>query len=193
MVKFKIGFREFAIIEQIGDKTYKVERKKKLYFAKFFNGDKEGFEDFIYAKKHIYLSGVTTPKLLYVDKKNLIVITEYIDGTRVVDLLLKSPLEDKIYDLIFSNSFFAKMEKINIDFSPEYWIYSNGKLYYFETILMPFNKEHTFTEKYIRLWFYTKEFYDHIISLGLQFDKSKIKQEYEINKQIVLTTCKFYK
>jgi hypothetical protein len=193
METIKIKHREFEILERLTDKTLKLARKGKIYFAKVFKDDKNGYEDFIYAKKHIYLSGVSTPKLLYADKKILTVVCEYIEGISILDLLIKGDLDDRYYEQIFSNSFFAKMERINLDYSPEHWVVSNDKLYYLETIMMPFKKEESFTERYIKLWFYTKELAAHLNDLGLPSDSSRFKQEYAINKEIVLKTCKYYR
>ena len=193
METIKIKHREFEILERPSEKTLKLQRKGKVYFAKVFTNDKNGYEDFIYAKKHIYLSGVSTPKIIYADKKILTVVTEYVEGASALDALINGELDDKYYEQIFSNSFYAKMERINLDYSPEHWIMMNDKLYYLETIMMPFKKEESFTERYIRLWFYTKEFVTHLNNLGLEADSSRLNQEYETNKEIVLKTCKYYR
>lgn len=189
----KAGFKTFNIIEKIGERTYKLERKGKYYFAKIFADDKVGFDDFLYARKHIYLCGISTPKVIAVDKKNRIVITEFIEGTSALTALIEGPLSDRYFDEIFSNSFFAKMEKMNLNYCPENWIMMNDKLYYINIEISQFTKEESFTEKYIRLWFYTKEFINYLNDLGIEADSTRLKQEYAINKEIVLTTCKFYR
>ena len=43
----EIKRKEFEIVEKIGDKSYKVERKGKFYFLKKFDNDKKGFEKVI--------------------------------------------------------------------------------------------------------------------------------------------------
>lgn len=183
--------KEFNILEKLTDKTFKVERKGKIYFAKVFE-TREAFEDFIYAKKHIYLSGVTTAKLILKDKKTLTVLTEFIEGKSALQALIDNDINDTYYELIFINSYRAKLERISLDFSPEHWILSNDKLYYMETIMMPFEKELSFTEKYIRLWFNTKELKEHLTNLNIDNSSIQIKSEYETNKEIVLKTCRFY-
>jgi tRNA A-37 threonylcarbamoyl transferase component Bud32 len=144
--------KEFKVLETLSDNSYKVERKDKIYFAKIFT-NRDEYEDYVYAKKHIYLCGVSTPKLLLKDKKTFSVLCEYIEGKSALDAIIEGDLKDIYYQLIFLNSFYAKNERINLDYSPKHWVLQNDKLYYLETIMMPFKNEESFTERYIKLWF----------------------------------------
>ena len=63
----------------------------------------------------------------------------------------------------------------------------------FTLFILSISKEKDLVEKYIRLWFNTKETASFMKENGLSFDSGRIKNEYEVNKQIVLMTCKYYR
>lgn len=184
--------KNFKILEKLGDRTYKVEFRGKNYFYKQLNS-KEEFDDFIYAKKHLASSGISVAKIIQKDKKNFSIVTEFIEGETILDKLIKGPLDETIFPLVFKLSFFTKIEKFNIDFSPQHFKLCNGKLYYLETIMMPYEEANSYTNKYIYLWFYTNKFVELLKELGYEPDNNRIKPSYESNKEIVLITCKYYR
>ena len=184
--------KQFIVLNQLGGRSYKVEFKGKIYFFKQL-ANRDEFDDFLYAKKHLKSSGIPVAKIILADKKSFTVVTEFIDGETILDKLVAGPLSEDIYDLIFKLCFFVKIERMNIDFSPQYFKLYNGKLYYLETIMMPYDEKTNFTNKYIYLWFYTKQLVELLNELNIPTDPSRLKPEYESNKEIVLMTCKYYR
>ena len=65
----EIKRKEYEVIEKMGDRSYKVNRKGDLYFLKKFELDSEGFEAFIDAEHKLRVSGVTSPKCFIFDKR----------------------------------------------------------------------------------------------------------------------------
>ena len=72
----EIKRKEYEIIEQIGEHTFKVERKGQYYFMKKFEDDPVAFEKFTDAEHSLRVSGVTNPKCYLYDKKLRIAILE---------------------------------------------------------------------------------------------------------------------
>ena len=70
----EIKRKEYEIIEQIGERSFKVERKGQLFFMKNFGDDQKGFEEFVDAEHKLRVSGVTNPKCYLYDKKIRIAI-----------------------------------------------------------------------------------------------------------------------
>ena len=58
----EIKRKEFEILEQMGDRSYKAERKGNLYFIKKFEDDVKGFDQFVDAEHKLRVSGVVNPK-----------------------------------------------------------------------------------------------------------------------------------
>ena len=126
----EIKRKEFEILEQIGDRSFKVERKGQLYFMKKFDNDEKGFEEFMEAEHHLRVSGVTNPKCYLYDKKLRIAVIEYIEGDTCLEALLGGELSETIIELLFKTFWYAKSDRLALDYHPENFIFTNGKLYY---------------------------------------------------------------
>lgn len=94
---------------------------------------------------------------------------------------------------VFIANFKARVNRIRLDFDPTNFIYKDGKLYYLPFTFTEYVRDADFTQKEIRLYFYTKEFKEFLISKGLPIDQSRLKNEYERNKEIVLTVVKYFR
>ena len=76
-VKENIGMKEeievkrkvFTVVEQMGEHSYKVERKGQYFFLKKFENDDAKFDAFCEAEHQLRVSGVTNPKCYLYDKK----------------------------------------------------------------------------------------------------------------------------
>ena len=44
---FEIKRKIFEVVEKLGERSYKVSRKGKIYFLKDFENDKKGFEQYV--------------------------------------------------------------------------------------------------------------------------------------------------
>ena len=189
----EIKRKEYEVIEQIGDHSFKVERKGQFYFMKKFEDDPAGFEKFVDAEHSLRVSGVTNPKCFLYDKKLRIVILEYVEGESCFDLLLKEDLPETIIELMFKTFWYAKNDRLALDYSPKNFVFSNGKLYYLPFICGRFTYNEQFVQKDIMLWFFTKDFIKYCHSLGIDVDQSRLKSDYETNKNIALMTVKYYR
>lgn len=179
------------IIETLGGKSFKVNFKNKIYFMKKFE-DKNQFENFINRLKYLRNSGILVPKLILKDKKQFIVLTEFIDGINPFDALIEGPLDEVYYKNIFHIAFRSKFEGLNLNFKPDNFLLNNDKLIYISTEFKKYKEEENFINTDMKLWFYTKEFGAYLNSKDLDVDSSRIKPEYESNKEIVLITIKYY-
>ena len=189
----QIKRKEYEVIEQISDHTYKVERKGQYYLMKKFEDDPAGFEKFVDAEHDLRVSGVTNPKCYLYDKKLRIAILEYIEGETCFDILLKEDLSESIIEQLFKTFWYAKNDRLALDYSPKNFVFSNGKLYYLPFIVGRFTSNEQFVQKDIMLWFFTKDFIKYCHSLGIDVDQSRLKSDYETNKNIALMTVKYYR
>ena len=189
----QIKRKEYEVIEQISDHTYKVERKGQYYLMKKFEDDPAGFEKFVDAEHDLRVSGVTNPKCYLYDKKLRTAILEYIEGETCFDILLKEDLSESIIEQLFKTFWYAKNDRLALDYSPKNFVFSNGKLYYLPFIVGRFTSNEQFVQKDIMLWFFTKDFIKYCHSLGIDVDQSRLKSDYETNKNIALMTVKYYR
>ena len=87
----------------------------------------------------------------------------------------------------------AKSGRMTLNYSPDKWIISNGVLYYVYPWFINYNPKEELSEKYLRLYFNTKELAEFLDKNGVFYDKSRIKDEYSTNKEMVLMTVKYYR
>ena len=191
--EIEIKRKTYQIIEQIGEHSFKVERKGTFYVLKRFDEDKEGFENFIDYEHRLRVSGVTNPKCFLYDKKLRLAIIEYIDGDNCFELLQKAPLSEDILSLMFKAYWYAKNDRFALDMKPDNFLYANGKLYYLPFKCQKFVSNDNFVQHEIRLWFFTKEFVNYCHEKGVDVDQSQLKSDYETNKNIALMTVKYYR
>lgn len=184
--------KEFEILERLGNRSFKISRKGKLYFLKNYEGDRDGFDRFVKNQHRFSISSVPTPKVYMYDKNALIAIVDFIEGESVVDLLIKEELPGAIYEEIFKLDYFARNDKMLLDFKPDNFIWTGKKLVYLPFRFATYKQEDAFATNDIKYWFYTKSFAQYIKSIGKQGNDSRIGNEYAINKEIALTVCKYY-
>lgn len=191
--EIEIKRKVYQVVEQLGDRSFKVERKGTYYFLKKYENDKEGFEKFVDCEHRLRVSGVTNPKCFLYDKNLRWAVIEYVEGENCLDLLLKGDLSEEVLQLMFKAFWYARNDRMALDMKPENFVYTNGKLYY-----MPFNVEKfvnndNFVQRDIHLWFFTKEFIKYCHDKGIDVDESRLKSDYETNKSIALMTVKYYR
>ena len=189
----EIKRKEYEVIEQIGEHSFKVERKGQFFFLKKFEDDPAGFEKFIDAEHSLRVSGVSNPKCFIYDKKLRIAVLEYIEGETCFDTLLKEDLSVSVIELLFKTFWYARNDRLALDYSPKNFVFTNGKLYYLPFKCERFTTNEQFVQKDIMLWFFTKDFIKYCHSLGIDVDQSRLKSDYETNKNIALMTVKYYR
>lgn len=184
--------KEFVVIEKMGERSFKVERKGKIFFLKKYDRRDE-LEEFIKNSRRLKITALETPKVYMFDKDQLISIVDFIEGDNALDLLLKDgSLDELIYKSILADEWYMRREKLKIDFAPNNFKFNGKKLVYLPFKTLPFEQGYNFAMKEFRLWFYTKEFSKYVKSLGYSFDDSKIGNEYATNKQMALMAVKYY-
>ena len=182
----------YEVIEQLNTYLYRVKKEDQEYMLYDFKKH-ETFLDFKFANKRLKVAGVPIPKILVIDKKNGRAIGEVLNGERPFEMLQKADLDEKIIEQVFLINYKARLSGLRLDFDPRKFIYQDEKLYYTAFTFSQYYREEDFTQKEIRLWFYTNEFKNLLIEKGLPIDQSRMKNEYERNKEIVLTVVKYFR
>ena len=193
MEYIEVKKEQYEVIERLNSYLLKVKKDDQDYMLYDFNGKHERFLDFKFAYKRLKVTGILIPKLLVLDKKCDRALVEYLSGPTAFDLLIEKDLDEKIIEQVFNINYRARINQLRLDFDPRKFIYHDDKLYYTAFTFSQYYREEDFTQKEIRLWFYTNEFKNLLIEKGIAIDKGRLKNEYERNKEIVLTVVKFFK
>ena len=191
--EIEIKRKIYQVVEQIGNRSFKVERKGQFFFLKKFDNDREGFERFTDAEHKLRVSGVTNPKCYLYDKKLRWVVLDYIDGPNCLELLKAGSLPEEILEQMFKNYWYAKNDRFALDMKPDNFVFKNGKLYYLPFTYEKFVSNDNFVQNDLRLWFYTKEFVQYCHSKGIDADIKRVKSDYETNKNMALMTVKYFR
>ena len=192
MNSITIKKREFEIIEIIKNNTFKCAYKNKEYYVKKYDLEKSETRSRFNSALKLYKSAVNTPKLLLADKKQGILAFEWLDGILISDYILDHDFDENIYRQIYLNSYMARVMKLNLNYAPDQWMLVGEKLFYVSDFSEEYRPENDFTKKQLRLWFLSKELCEFYKNNGILFDKSRIKEDYAVNKETVLMTCKYY-
>ncbi|MCD8204775.1 MAG: hypothetical protein LUC16_03005 [Coprobacillus sp.] len=185
--------KPYEVVETVKDNHYVVKRKKKTYFCIDYGLDEATYDGIIEIEKKMSNTGIIYPHIRVNDKKAHIILTDYIPGPSCLDDLVAGDLTDEHYDGIFMEAWYARNEKYLLDFNPENFKLYNGEVYYMKYKLYPYKEEEAFQLKGIYKWAYTKEFTKHLNELHITVDPSRLKEEFEQNKEIVLLVVKYYR
>lgn len=189
----KIKHREFNVLETLSEDSFLLERKGKKYFAKQFTPKtQEGYE-LSYSARRLSTSGVKIPKIYWIDDKNGYVVTQYLEGQLMSDYLSENDPQESQYEQLFKNAYFARVANMTLNYEPEKWMLVNNELYYLSLMTIRYQKPKDLVDRYIRLWFNTNELAKYLKDLDKNYDKSRIKNDFSTNKEIVLMTCKYYR
>lgn len=193
MQQIEIKRKIFDVLEKLGERSFKVARKNDLYFLKDFGDDKKGFEDFVDRTNTLKVTGVKTPKVYLYDKNARIIILEYIDGSFMSEYLSSQDADDNIYQKLFQMFWLAKMDKLYLDYRPGNFKLFNNNLYYMPFTYKKFVDNNEFLNEDIYYWFATPKLEKYLLSAGFSFDHKRVKNDYVINKEITLTSIKYYR
>ena len=80
-----------------------------------------------------------------------------------------------------------------LDYKPDNFKFVNGKLYYLPFVVSKFINNESFIQKDMLLWFFTKDLIKYCHDKGIDVDQSRLKSDYETNKNIALMTVKYYR
>ena len=191
--EIEIKRKAFVVEEQIGEHSYKVERKGQYFLLKKFEENEKGFEDFCDAEHRLRVSGVVNPKCLIYDKKARIAVVDYIEGNNCLEELLNGDLPETVIEQLFKTFWYARNDLMALDYRPDNFKFVNGKLYYLPFKTSKYTNKESFLQQDLRLWFFTKEFVKYCHEKSIDVDQTKLKSDYEINKNIALMTVKYYR
>ena len=184
--------KEFTILEQLGERSYKVERKGKVFFLKKFENSKEEFQVFLKAAHRFSITAIATPKIYLYDKNAYVVVMQYVEGDNILDILVEKDLPEEILEEVFTINYYAKFEKMVLNHHPDEYKYDGKKLYYLPFEFREFKDKDTFATDGIKLWFYTKELVNYLKEKGLPYDEKRIGNEFARNKEMALMAVKYY-
>ena len=188
----EIKRKEFIVLQQMGEHSFKVERKGKIFFLKKYTS-KDEFRKFVDQQGRLKITAIDIPKVYLFDKNQMISVVEFIEGETMLEFLSKKSLEDEeIIKRLFLDEWYMRREKLRIDFHPEYFIYNGKKLVYLPYSFTAIEPNYNFTLKDLKLWFDTKEFKEYAESKGYSLDEKRFSNEYLVNKQMALMTVKYY-
>ena len=188
----EIKRKEFEVLEKLGDHSFKVQRKDKVFFLKKYD-NKDSFNRFVDQYRRLKITALDIPKCYLFDKNLLISVVDFIEGDNIFALLLKEDIKNEdIYKNLFLAEWYMRREKIRIDFHPENFIFNGKKLYYLPYSFGKIEPDYDFNMKDLRLWFPTKQLAEYVRSKGIDFDDARIGNEYATNKQMALMAVKYY-
>lgn len=189
----EIKRKEFEILEQIGENSFKVERKGQIYFLKNYKNDIKEFEKFIKNQMILKNTGIKMPKVYMWDKNAKIAIMDYVDGPTPFDILSKENIDESIYEQLFSMLYLARKAKIYLKFSPVNFKISDGKLFYLPFEYSDFKNNEEFLNKDYYLWVFSKQFVRFAHDLKVDVDESRLIKDAFLNKQMTLLAIKYYR
>lgn len=188
----EIKRKEFTVLEKLGERSFKVERKGKIYFLKKYNSKQE-LQEFEERQHRLKFTAIDLPKVYLFDKNSLMSVVDYIEGDNVFDLLVKEDISNEvIYKFLFAAEWYARREKLKLDYRPENFKFDGKKLFYLPFTNEPLDPKYNFSMTDLRLWFPTKQFASYVKSKGIEFDDKRTGDEYAVNKQIALMAVKYY-
>ncbi len=188
----EIKRKEFEVLEKLGEHSFKVQRKGKAFFLKKYE-NKDSFNRFVDQYRRLKITALDIPKCYLFDKNLLICVVDFIEGDNMFDVLIKEDIKnEEVYRCLFLAEWYMRREKLRIDFSPENFVFNGKKLYYLPYSFGKFEPDYDFNMKDLRLWFPTKQLSSYVKSKGIEFDDSRVGNEYAINKQIALLAVKYY-
>ena len=185
--------QEYEVIDKINNFTFLVKKDNQEYLAYVFSDDKTNFSNFKFAYKRLKNCGITIPKLFEIDKKNLSFLVENIKGKTVLEELLEHYLDEKIIEEAFTQNYKARVNRLRLDFDPINFKYVDNKLYYLPFTFTEYIRDKDFSSEEFKYWIYTKDFVSYLRSKGLPINQSRVGNEYETNKKMVLLVVKYFR
>lgn len=187
-------------------------KRKKYEVGKLFSQTDESITHFVYSKGREYLfikylknydlvmddykrlskAGINVPRIIANDKKEHLVVKEYINGTTVLDELLNHDLPDHYFEELFTAYRFCRFSKINLNYLPENFVIQNGKLFYISNDVANYIPQRNLENWGIRYWLYTAEFAQYLKEKGIDVNAKRVLKEEVANKKIVLLSVTYW-
>ncbi len=165
--------------------SFLVSYKNKQFLLKQFNNP-VSFNNEIDKYKRITDYGIKIVPMLKKDKKNNLLLFKYVGEDTIDKILAKEDIPDEIFAQLFNIYRFARFSKIELDYMPEKYAYYQNELYYLSLDFYKQDKRINLENYGIRYWFTGKEGISHLALLGYTIDKSRLIDEANLNKKIIL-------
>ena len=189
MEQFVLGRRVFEIVKNLFttqvESSFLVTFKDKKYLARKYQNE-EDFHEALYRYKKLVKCSIYTPTLEYKDKKQYLLIFNYIDKPHADEVLANDELEDIYFEKLFTLYRYARANQVDINYLPENFVLDGKTLYYTSLDLFDQNPEINLENYGLEFWIMSRKGYDHLTKLGYQIDKKRIMSTGESNKKIVL-------
>ncbi len=167
---------------------YVVELKgKKVVFVYH-----KHFNDYLSDLKKLKKYGIQIPKIIKIDKKSNLIIQEHIDGISVFDLLKNEDLGDKVFNEIFMIYKFCRFSNINLDYSPDNYLFDGKRLFYTSNYYGVFEQDESFEDKGIYYWLYGKIYTKLLIERGFEINKTRLLTDQEARKKAITTALLYW-
>lgn len=191
LLKHKI----YKVIDKIEENEdyllFKVNYKEEIFALIAFK-NVEVYSSYVKNYKTLKESGINLPKLKKNDKEHYSLLLEYLEGTKLSDLLLRDKeLDELIIKALFDINSYAKFNNIYLSYLPENFIYSNNKLYYLSTSYVKLENKTRFIDEGIIYFLPTKEGIEHLKTLDSEYKNTPLEKG-ELSKQIVLLSIKYW-
>lgn len=193
MNSLKIGFKEYEIINIISEDKYILSNKDKKFLLRKFDKETDDGRHLRYCIKRISSDGIKAPKLIKISSRKGYILSEYIEGETALDFLSKQDFTDDLFNQLFLICHIAKSNKMTLNYAPENFVIKDGKLYYIYPYFTDYDPAEDLSNKYLKLYFNTKELAKHMEKNHVFYDKTRIKDEFTTNKEIVMMTVKYYR
>ena len=142
--------------------------------------------------KRLAKAGINVPRIIANDKKEHLVVKEYIGGPTVLDELIINDLSDHYFEELFLAYRFCRFSKINLNYLPENFSMKNGKLFYVSNDVADYSPQRNLENWGIRYWIYTAEFSQYLKEKKMNVNPKRILKEEVANKKIVLLSVTYW-
>lgn len=193
METIKAKFKEFVIDSNIGENTFICKHNKTKYFLRKFDPKTIEGIALVQSLKKLSDNGIKIPKIIAINKKKGFVISQYLKGTKVIDLISDADLNENVYSQLFVVAYMARINKMTLNYEPDNWMMANDTLYYLNPFYIPYDPKKDLIERYLPLYFNTKQLKQYMENMNVFYDKKRVKPEYETNKEMAMMACKYYR
>ena len=192
----KVGlFKKFIITSEEVDQGDYFSKdllyKNKKYVLKKYKMS-EPFYNEVRQIEALERNKIRIPRVIKINKKDMSIIEEVVEGTSLFDLFIDNKLEEKHFEKLFLIYRFARFEKHDIDYRPQNFILDNkNELIYVGRKIFPSEEKLNLENYGLRFYFDSVEAKQNAKELGYNLDR-KILTSAEINKKIVLICIKYW-
>ena len=151
---FYINGKEYIFIKNLSNSKTEniclVKNLDTLYVYKELDSQIFDFE--LYSYKILKKLELNIPNLISIDKKNKVIISEYIQGENTEHLINTKKLEQGALMEIFAISELVNINNYNIDYQPSNFILKDKQLVYIKYAIYPYDELFNFHNYGVYFW-----------------------------------------